>query len=593
MGFITRAFSVLAGSEEFPSGSDNALCRQRSEVLLTKSVECIISANQGWQLDQRTPTSTSYLEIPAINNGPSIPSLLLRNTESGCKMFISYCGSNSSFSIKNFNGCSNLRSSTGSAQCGLIISIIPDSSKNEFGDPSTETFIPDDATRLVGSSYSYSYINPANNPTSGWGYEYYFGITPFCVFVYASHLDSGAIKTPFLYVPIYACGRILESVAHGETTTNALYGVISFRVYATQYEAWAYVFCQDILDITFGNTFTTIGTGTRHNNVRFSLPIDDVSRVDGSWIGNAYNDHYKIMHFAINPNILGVSQFSGNVAWSAIGVAVTVNYNAYPDEISVYGITSTDCFKGILDTNLFRAIANGKSGTLYDSGKFYCPEDNIGLLLGWDPSNLPMTAYWGDEVTIPDGYTVDYIDCNVAYSFAKYKDVADNVTIVFGGKDQYSTVLESSMIQNYPPSKYPALEIFKGASIDNSATPKMQGVRLTRGSDGAAPNFIVTNVDVNGTSSEYDDYFIYLQGTTTNEDVKNTVMSKYPIRLFLQANSAGNVGAHDFRLPTSLYRVTNNKISWLGDTSNEEDLAYYYANDWGGQILFNVYLKKV
>ena len=102
-----------------------------------------------------------------MNNGPNMPGLLLRNTESGCKMFISYCGSDYSFSIKNFNECSNLRSSNGGMQCGLIISIIPDRSKSEFGDPSTETFIPDDATRLVGSSYNYSSVNPANNPISG------------------------------------------------------------------------------------------------------------------------------------------------------------------------------------------------------------------------------------------------------------------------------------------------------------------------------------------------------------------------------------------------------------------------------------------
>ena len=597
-GFTVRAFSVLAGSPEFPINSEYR--RRRSEILLTKSAECIIDANRGWQLDQRTPTVTSYLEIPAMNNGPYMPGLLLRNTESGCKMFIAHFSSDSSFGIKNFNNNSNLRSSSIDArQCGLIISIIPDSSPNEFGDPTTNSFIPDDATRLVGTSGVYSSSNPANNPQNGYGYVYSFGITPTCIFVYASYSNSGKIydSKSFIYVPIFAVGKILESVFNGENITNALYGIISFRLAATQHESWAYVYCQDIMSMSTLSNFTTIGTGIKNSNYYFNNTIDDISRVDGSWIGNAYNNHYKIMHFAINPNSLGLSQSSGNIAWSAIGIASIVNSNAYPSEIATYGVTPTDGFKGILDTNLFRAIANGTRGDMFDNDNFIVPESNMGLLLGWDSSNINLIlrktiqAKWGDTVKIPSNYVVWSITMNVAYTFAKTKTVdGNNITLVFDGRGEYSDFLASSMIHD-SNGYFPALELCKGTSISESSTPKMQIARFT--SAISVTQFTVTEARVDGYDENYGDYFIYIKGTSSNSSIKNSVTNQYPARLFLQIDSSGNVNPNAFKLPHSLWSITDGQFEWIGDTEDTTSLAYYYKNDWGtgsAGIVFNINL---
>lgn len=384
-GFTVRAFSVLAGSTEFPSGSGSTLCRQRSDILLTKSVECVLNANRGWVLDPRTPTVTSYIEIPAMNNGQSMPGLLLKNTESGCKMFMAYFGTEYTYGIKNFNNNSNLRSNGSYAfQTGLIISIIPENSDNDFGEPSTESFVPDDATRLVGSAYGKS-ISTAYKVTDGWGYVYSFGITPRCVFLYASHSTSGEFTNPnsYLYVPIYAVGKILESVVHGEEASNALYGVINFRYEAAEYESWAGPYRQNILSVT-ANTITTIGMGNIDSKTGLSENTDNISNIDGDWLGNKYNTNYRIIHFAINPNILTFTQHTGSIAWSALGVGVMTN------DLTNYGITSTDCFKGIVDTDLFRAIANGTRGSLYCNNNFCCPEDNYGLIIGWDSSNANL-----------------------------------------------------------------------------------------------------------------------------------------------------------------------------------------------------------
>lgn len=383
MGFITRAFSVLAGSEEFPTGTSYVLRVQRSKVLLTKSVQCIISANQGWVLDvNRNPSDTDYTDIPpSSSNDVSYPGLFLRNTISGCKMFISFF-SGKYGGIKDFDGKSIVTKQNGATHNGLIISIIPEGSDSEFGDTLSDKFLPDDATRLYGTAPYKTTIDTAYNPNSSWGYEYYFGVTPFCVFVYATHDENGAIETPWLAVPVYACGRILESVAHGESTTNAKYGVLPFRVYDSSYESWCYVFTQVIKDFS-GNEVEVPGmTDTSLNSPSgFGDSGCSVSKYDGSWISGSDSNSYKVISYTINPFPLMFYQTSGTTAWSAIGISVNSN------DLNTYGIVPGDGFKGILDTSLFRAMAGGTQGNLYDNGKFYCPENNVGWLLGWDPSN--------------------------------------------------------------------------------------------------------------------------------------------------------------------------------------------------------------
>lgn len=386
MGFITRAFSVLAGSEEFPTGTGETLRVQRSKVLLTKSVQCIISANQGWVLDvDRNPSDIDYTDIPPSSSSPlydpSFPGLFLRNTISGCKMFISFF-SGQYGGIKDFDGKSIVTIQNGDTHNGLIISIIPEDSDSEFGDPFSDKFLPDDATRLYGTAPYQTTIDAAYDPNSGWVYEYYFGVTPFCIFVYASHNESGTIETPLLAVPVYACGRILERVAHDETTVNSKYGVLPFRVYDSSYESWCYVFTQVIRDFK-GNEVEVPGMTDTSLNSPFGFGDSgcSVSKYDGSWISGSDGNNYKVISYTINPFPLMFYHSDDSTQWSAIGISV----NAY--DLNEYGIVPGDGFKGILDTSLFRAIAGGTKGKIYDNGKFYCPEDKVGWLLGWDPSN--------------------------------------------------------------------------------------------------------------------------------------------------------------------------------------------------------------
>ena len=412
MGFIIRAFSVLAGSEEFPFGSsDDSLRIIRSKTILTKSVQCIIDANQGWELDQdRNPTSTDYTDIPTRGGGTSRPGLFLRNSISGCKLFVSCFGSDAEYGIKNFGNNSIAVVQNDTRLTGLIFSMIPEDSTSEFGDPSTETFIPEDATRLYGTSPCFS-VSYAYNPTNKYYYIYYFLVNPYCIAVYAN-FSYNEIDAPitFLYSPTFAVGRILESVAHGEENLSSKYGVLVFRQYSTSSESGSSVYTQTIAKTYGGSSAYITGTATS-NSTGFNNTGCVVSKADGSWIGSSDNSHYRLMYFAMNANSLLFQQSSGNIAWSALGIQV------YSDDLGTYGIVPNDGFKGVIDTTLFRAIADGVKGQTFDNNKFYCPENNKGLLVGWDSSNYdymyidlvlglrwdPSNSTWLEETFDVDG----------------------------------------------------------------------------------------------------------------------------------------------------------------------------------------------
>lgn len=408
MGFICKSCDVIAGTEEFPTGSTYADRLFRSKTLLTKCAQALISCNVGWQLDTNKSTSvTDYTDIPDKSGNYTFPGLFFVNTISGCKLFMAYFGEDCRYyGIKDFSGNDVVKFYYGTFHSGLCMSMIPAGSNSVFGDPTTTTFIPSDATRITGSYYfrtdgtSHEYGCHAYNPTSGWSYGYKILATPYCISVFGGHNDNGGGIG--LACPIYACGRIFGEINHGETHPNARYGTLLLRYSTNSYESWAYV---------FSYTFTLMGNNvplpwySQSSSLQAS-PINSsqntcgaISRSDGSWVnGNGIihtsdnNYEYNVALFTMNIVSLDrnytFENTNSKIRWSPIGMMSCCSYNTILSQID---IINDDCFKGILDTDLFRAC-NGSipRGSIFDNGKFIVPESDVGWLIGWDPSNDPI-----------------------------------------------------------------------------------------------------------------------------------------------------------------------------------------------------------
>lgn len=385
MGFVLNQFVLIGGSEELPVGDTNELRVSRSKTILTKCVQTIIACDQGWELDSsKNATDTDYSDIPPNSGNVYFPGLFLKNTISGCKLFIShFAASYIAYGIKNFNGSALCYYNAQYANLlGLCLSIIPEGSDEEFGDPNTRTFIPDSATRIFSTYYRESanykeYGVFGVKPTAGTSYMYGFGVTPYTITVFANHDPNGGEKFDY-YVPIFACGRVLGELIHPEDATiKARYGVVWFRKETYEFEGWATCVATSTGNFD-SNSIYVPGTYGKE-----SFSTGSICKSNGDWLlgGNPSNVNGGVTTFTYNWNILGNRMYSksGTTRWSAIATCSQSNNN----NLDTCGIVPGDGFKGFLDTDLFRA-GRGNNQQTFDNGKFFMPEAACGLLVGVD-----------------------------------------------------------------------------------------------------------------------------------------------------------------------------------------------------------------
>lgn len=401
MGFKFFRVNLTAGSAEFPTTDSDSARRSRAETIMQKIGYGLINCGAGWELDtSKNADLTSFVDIPANNSNLLWPGLFFTNTISGCKLFVAYFASYNQYGIKNFSGTGNdiirMNDNTNRYTSGLCMSIIPAGSNNNFGDPTTTTFLPADATRIIGTVNCYynsnDYGSYAYKPQSGYVASWGLFVTPYVIAVAALRASGVA---PNLDAPIYAVGRIIKDLAHdADAAINAEYGVFAFReLGALKYEGTGAVI--NHTSYTFGPTSksfigldpkasrATIGAIATYSNV-----CGSIAKADGSWINGTDTTNYSVIVYPadsgqLSPYIL--NNTSGKSRWCSFAIASVSND---PD---TYGVVTGDGFKGYLDTDLFRC-GSGLYCQMFDDGNFICASDTYNLLLGWDPANTDTLA---------------------------------------------------------------------------------------------------------------------------------------------------------------------------------------------------------
>jgi hypothetical protein len=391
MGFRFKRIDLLAGSADFPVGDTDALRRTRSEAVVKAAAEALISMNIGWELDpNRNAIVTDYSNVPCKSGSKTFPGLFLRNTTSGCKLFLAYFGGSFSNSdtIKNFSNGSLFRyaSSYESPVCGLVCSIIPGGSQSEFGLSFDSSFLPADATPIVGSCNGQSnasyHATHTYNPTSDWYYSWGLWATDSVIAVSASKAQS--VK-PLLPTAVYAVGKIFGQVFHNGETVNKLYGTAIFHYpipSGDANEGWS----QEIYDaenILGGTSIKLPGVGLT-SGYAVNYVCGCVAKANGVWVNGTDLNTYIVKMFTQNPVLLASSVHSatGSTRWLPLMMIVQSS------DLVTYGITGGDGLAGILDTSLFRATL-GEIGTKFANDTFIQAEEPAykSISFGWDPLN--------------------------------------------------------------------------------------------------------------------------------------------------------------------------------------------------------------
>lgn len=373
MGFKFKKFTIVGGSEELPVGTTSALLRQKSETLLKKIVQAIIDTNTGWALDSRTPTITSFLEVPDSGSTAGYwPGLLLYNSNSGCKLFAAYIGNNG---IKNFSGNDTVRAYSDWAS--LCLSMIPAGSANNFGTTFDSSFIPSDATRIIGCAAS-SY-NTARNAASGTYYTY--GIFANDSLIGLSADTGNNSTTPKLFV-----GKIFDTLLH--ESDNYKYG--SFMIRLSPASGSATDASGSIIYFTTSTQWASTNLkslGSSHPSYSTSYNSACIRKADGTWIDSDGST------YCVKMTVEGIEQLSPYVNATNAGKSRWIPYvvGITAVDIDTYGVVPGDGMKGYLDTDLFRC-AIGTYGQQFDNGNFICIDADNNFLIGWDPDNDPLVG---------------------------------------------------------------------------------------------------------------------------------------------------------------------------------------------------------
>lgn len=398
MGFKFKRIDLVGGSAEFPTGDSDSLRRSRSETVLTKCVQAILDCNVGWALDiSKNATITSFVDIPNVDN-TMFPGLFLTNNTSGCKLFIAYLACKNIVGIKDFSGTGSdilqLNNNTNRYSSGLCMSMIPEGSSSTFGDPTTTTFLPSDATRIIGSVNCYynknDYGSFAYKPTAGYTWSWGLFVNPYTIALSTAYING---SNPNFGTPSYAVGRILGTLIHTLDNTNqSRYGVLTLKRWTdVAYEG-------DMPVVNFGaGAFSSptkyfIGSDPNATANISGLAIAEkacacIARADGTWVGGTNGTNTVVVIYPDNIGQISPNVYSniGKSRWSPFTVCVVSS------DLSTDGVVSGDGFKGYLDTDLFRS-AIGLYCQEFDNGNFICVDSTNNFLIGWDPSNTDLLS---------------------------------------------------------------------------------------------------------------------------------------------------------------------------------------------------------
>lgn len=403
MGFKFFRVDLTGGSTDFPVGTTDALRRSRAETILKKIVEGIIASNCGWVLDtNRNATITDFADVPSIGNSVTFPGLFLNNSVSGCKMFISYFGGQPTYhSIKDFSGTGNdiirVNSGNGRWTSGVCVSIIPDGSSSTFGASFDASFLPSDATRIVGTFNLYGGDSDnctyGGGPTGGRNYSWGIFINEYVISITANYSDVGLSN---LGMPVFAAGRIFGTLAHSnDTTPQAKYGVVKFNSSSggNTDEEGRQGYITNNNGYFYGSSGATVWGHNPYSSsfdtyYNYYSSMGCISRADGTWINGSDQSSFVVNMFPVSPE-----QLSGKLYNNTNGKSRWIPYAmmCLANDLSTNGIVDGDGFKGYIDTDLFRC-ARGTYCQTFDNGNFACIDQINNVLIGWDTNNTDSLA---------------------------------------------------------------------------------------------------------------------------------------------------------------------------------------------------------
>ena len=381
MGFKFKRINFTSGDTNFPGKSTTAESQTCAKSIVKGVADALIAMNIGWAVDTDYNSSTDdFSDVPDANNSGPWPGLFLINSTSGCKLLVCYNGG--AYSFPNLSGNDIVHNGNEYYYLsGLIMSIIPSGSLSSVGSTFDSSFLPSDATRIIGTSTTQ--YNIVYRQNSGDHYSYGIYATDSCVGVVVGR--SNIQNLPNLKTPNYFVGKIIGDLFNtSDNSNNAMYG--SFL-------------CGNVPGSSMYETCSGFPSQTQYNTSDYfyvmgyrggslthgSYSAGSIAKSDGTWANGYYYNHACTYIWPSNNPEIILSPYSYNSSNTGKSVWIPFQIFVSTNDFSTYGITADCGLKGNLDSSLFRC-AIGTYGQQFDNGNFICCND-YNFLIGWDPNN--------------------------------------------------------------------------------------------------------------------------------------------------------------------------------------------------------------
>lgn len=179
----------------------------------------------------------------------------------------------------------------------------------------------------------------------------------------------------------------------------------------------------------------------------------------------------------------------------------------------------------------------------------------------------PIETTFGAAVTIPAGYHVESVKCSRGYAFAS--SVTKSGTVVDYELPGEKVYFDDTNISLIGVKVKPALQI---TAINTLSQTVVATLSSKSGDTGVGPE--------TASASYVNSGGFFVKGTAKYSDsLKSSnvanAMQQFPV-YFNLADSSGNWLYFCFNVPQTLWQFQNGAFSWLGDTTDASDLAYWY-----------------
>lgn len=196
------------------------------------------------------------------------------------------------------------------------------------------------------------------------------------------------------------------------------------------------------------------------------------------------------------------------------------------------------------------------------------------------PSEFDIDTNWGTAVSIPSGYTVQSVKASRAYAFGTvtWSSEYNPFRIQFNipGANVYCDDTDTSLLG---VGVDPVISLFQITTINSQGSYNGYHVTCRSSQTSARAAESISDQKLNCVSGNYfvdlvainnNAQTLYTSVVQSMNDGKPLIIRKY--------DSGGNLISYYMNVPQTLWSFQNGVFSWLGDSTSQSDLAYFYYN---------------